>query len=113
MDSVLNSVKAMLGITAEYEAFDTEIIIHINSVLGILGQVCPFVNTGASISDANDTWNSVVTDLSEVTFVRTYVYLKVRLVFDPPTGAVLDAMKETIRELEWRLSIADADETVD
>lgn len=110
MDSILVSVKKMLGITADYVYFDPEIIIHINSIFSILFQmgVCddgskhPFY-----ITDASDKWNDFSIrankDLSEI---KSYMYLRVRMLFDPPTNSTLmNAINEQIKEFEWRLYI--------
>ena len=104
MDSILNSIKKMLGIEAEYRHFDEDIIMHINttfmtiSQLGI-GNTTPFINSDV------ETWQSVFQDISQIPAIKTYVYLKVRMLFDPPTSAfVMEAMTNQAKELEWRLN---------
>lgn len=107
MDSILNSVKKMLGIDASYTHFDQDLIMHINSALFVLTQIGVGREGGFSIEDARDEWGEFVYDLSKVESVKTYVYLKVRLMFDPPTSsAVMNAINQQISELEWRLSVA-------
>lgn len=107
MDSILTSVKKLLGIAEEYEHFDQDIIIHINSVLMILTQIGVGPSNGFSIIDKDSTWTDFVTDIKQIEAVRTYVYLKVRLIFDPPSSsAVMEAINRTVSELEWRLSVA-------
>ena len=104
-DSILDSIKKILGMPPVYDAFDTDLVIHINSVFGILAQlgVCP--EGGFSISDNTTLWKSYLGDSKDLEMVKSYIALKVRLVFDPPTtGAVMDAMKEQIRAYEWRLN---------
>lgn len=105
-DSILDSIKKILGMPPDYNAFDTNLIIHINSVFGILTQLGVGPEGGFSISDNTTTWQSYLGDSKDSEMVKSYIALKVRLVFDPPTiGAVMDAMKEQIREFEWRLNV--------
>lgn len=105
MESILNSVKKMLGSTPDYEYFDQDIIIHINSVFGILNQMGVGPANPFEIADATATWDQFIDD-SRINMVKSYMYLKVRLLFDPPTGSVLEAMNRQISELEWRLNVA-------
>lgn len=103
-ESILNSVKKLLGLDSGYDAFDTDIIVHINTFLGVLNEL-GIGEKGFSISGPEATWAMFLTD-SEVSLneVMTYVYLRVRMVFDPPTSSVLSlALNETIKELEWRI----------
>jgi len=107
-DSVLNTVKKMLGIPIEYDAFDTDIIIHINSVLSILTQmgVLPTNDnkTVTEIFDGSTKWSEIIGDDNTINGIRTYVYLKVRLLFDPPTNsALLESFNRQINEFEYRL----------
>ena len=107
MDSILTSVKKMLGITEEYEHFDTDIIMHINSVLSILTQLGVGPSEGFSIKDKNTTWDDFLSDSKDVESVKSYVYLKVRLIFDPPlSSSVTEAINRMVSELEWRISVA-------
>lgn len=106
MDSILTSIKQQLGIVEDYDAFDNELIIHINSVLRILNQM-GVGKTGFNISDLSSTWSDFLgayeKDLSDV---KTYVYLKVRTIWDPPTvGSHVTAMENMIKELEWRINV--------
>ena len=107
MESILNSIKKMLGLPDDYHAFDTDISIHINSVFAALHQICELLPADFRITGPNETWDSYVGNAAVIEFVKSLIYLRVKLLFDPPTGAVLDAIKETIKELEWRLSVAD------
>lgn len=108
MESILTSIKKQLGITEEYTPFDDIIIAHINSVFINLAQIGVGPSDGFVISDEKATWNDFVYDSSSfrVEWLQTYVYLQVKLVFDPPTGSVLDSYKRRIDELEWRLNLA-------
>lgn len=105
-DSILNSVKKILGIAADYDAFDTDIIIHINTVFSTLNQLGVGPELGFMIEDANATWGDFLLNDIRLNSVKTYVYLRVRVLFDPPaTGFVLTAIQEQIKELEWRISV--------
>lgn len=107
MESILTSVKKMLGIMEEYEHFDADLIMHINSVLSVLTQIGVGPSEGFCIEDANDTWSDFVDDDSKLSLVKSYVYMKVRLLFDPPqSSAAIDSMKQLIAEFEWRLNVA-------
>lgn len=104
-NSVLDSTKKVLGIAADYEAFDLDIITHINSALAVLTQLGVGPADGMEISDASTTWGDLVGNDPVYNSVRTYVYLRVRLLFDPPqTSFLIKAQEEQLRELEWRIS---------
>lgn len=105
MNSILTSIKKLLGIPEEYEQFDSDLIIHINSVLFILNQMG--VTPQFTISDASETWNDLLGDeLIDYEAIKSYVHLKVKLLFDPPqSGAVAEAIKNMISELEYRLYV--------
>lgn len=106
MESILTSIKKLLGIAEEYTHFDPDIIMHINTALFTLTQLGVGPSAGFSIDDAEDRWSDFV-DTSRIESVKTYVYLKVRLVFDPPTSsAVIESINRNISELEWRLNVA-------
>lgn len=106
MESILTSIKKLLGITEDYTHFDTDIIIHINSVFMILNQLGIGPANGFSISDKFATWTDFLPeDNKNFEAVKTYIHLKVKLIFDPPmSSAVMEAMKQMISELEWRLN---------
>ena len=107
MESILTSIKKLLGITEDYEHFDTDITIHINSVFSILTQIGVGSETGFSISDKTATWSYFVSDNTKIEMVKTYMYLKVKLLFDPPlNSSVTNSIEKTISELEWRLNVA-------
>lgn len=101
--SILTSIKKLLGITEEYEQFDTDIIIHINTVLSILSQMGVGSTTPFSISDKTALWTDFLGTKDDLEMVKSYVYMKVRLMFDPPTSSALNSMTELIKELETRL----------
>lgn len=106
MESILTSIKKLLGITEDYEHFDTDIIMHINSVFMILNQIGVGPAEGFSIKDKTSTWNEFVPD-NQLECVKSYVHMKVKLLFDPPlSSAVMECMNRMISELEWRLNVA-------
>ena len=105
MDSILTSIKKLLGIAEDYTHFDDDIKIHINTVFMILRQIGVGPASGFSITSNTETWTEFLGDLTELEAVKTYTYLKVRLLFDPPTSSsILDSINRTIDELEWRLN---------
>ena len=107
MESILISVKKMLGITEEYTNFDPDIIMHINSVFMILNQLGVGPEEGFMIEDDLSTWNDFLEDDSRLQMVKSYMYLKVRLLFDPPSSSThMNAFNQSIAEFEWRLNIA-------
>lgn len=111
MESILTSIKKLLGITEDYGHFDHDIIMHINSVFMILTQMGVGPSEGFAIEDETSTWSEFVGDKTTIESVKSYMYLKVRLMFDPPTsGAVMESYNRMISEYEWRLNIA-ADST--
>lgn len=105
MDSILTSIKKLIGYPEDYEQFDTDLIIHINSVFTILNQIGVGPINGFSIKDKSTTWSEYTGDTVLFDSVKTYVYMKVRLVFDPPSSSfVLESIKAMIKEYEWRLN---------
>lgn len=106
--SILLSTKKILGIAPEYTAFDLDIITHINSAFFTLTQLGVGPVTGFTIEDAETEWEEFFGTINpnEYNSVKTYVYLKVRQVFDPPTTSyAISAFNDQIRELEWRLNV--------
>ena len=114
MESILTSTKKMLGIAEEYEHFDPDIIMHINSVFMTLTQLGVGPSEGFSIVDEDTIWTDFIHDLVKLQAVKSYMYLKVRLLFDPASlgSATLAAYERQIQELEWRLNVgAESTET--
>ena len=106
-DSILNSTKKLLGIAEDYDAFDVDIIMHINSVFMILTQLGVGPEEGFSIEDESTEWDEFIEDNSQLKAVKSYMYLKVKLLFDPPlSSSVTQSMERMIAELEWRLNVA-------
>lgn len=109
MESILISIKKMLGIDEEYTHFDADIIMHINSVLMILTQLGVGPAEGFVIEDDTSTWVDFIPEANaaQLHAVKSYIYLKVRLIFDPPlSSAVVESMNRQISEFEWRLNVA-------
>lgn len=105
MESILTSIKLLLGITEDYEAFDQQIIAHINSVFMILTQLGVGPPEGFMITSKIDTWNEFVSEEKKMQLVKSYTYLKVKMLFDPPsTSAIMDSTNRMINEFEWRLN---------
>ena len=106
MDSILTSVKKMLGIPEDYEQFDIDIIMHINSVFMILTQLGVGPEEGFTISNKSDKWSDFIGEGKLVELVKSYIYLKVRLIFDPPqSSSVIEAINRQISEFEWRINV--------
>lgn len=106
--SILTSIKKLLNIAEDYTHFDQDIIMHINGVLVVLNQLGIGASEGFIISDKSATWLDFVSEdyKNEVGLIQVYVYMKVRLVFDPPqSSSAMKAMEELIEEYEWRLNI--------
>ena len=106
MDSILTSIKKLLGIAEEYEHFDSDIVMYINSAFSVLTQLGVGPEEGFRIEDASKTWFEFLYDDTRLEFVKTFIYLKVRLAFDPPlSSAVMEAINRQISELEWRINV--------
>jgi hypothetical protein len=106
MDSILLSIKKLLGIEPEYTQFDQDIMMNINSVLMVLNQLGVGPTAGFTISSDMETWQNLLGDSKNIEAVKIYVYLKTRLLFDPPSNSFLvDAINRQITELEWRINI--------
>ena len=103
MESILISIKKLLGIMPEYTSFDEDIIIHINTAFAMLNQLGVGPKEGFMIVDENSEWGEY-TNQTNLNMVKTYIYLKVRLLFDPPTStALIESINRTLSEIEWRI----------
>lgn len=106
MNSILTSIKKLLGIDVSYTHFDEDIILQINSAFSALTQLGVGPPEGFSITDASSTWDQFISD-PRVNFAKTYVQIKVKMAFDPPTSAALiESYNRQLDELTWRLSVA-------
>ena len=107
-ESILTSIKKLLGIDENYTHFDADIVMHINSVFSILTQMGVGPANGFSISGKDETWSAFIADKPNIfSLVKSYVYMKVRLLFDPPlSSAAIESINRQISEFEWRLFVA-------
>ena len=106
-DSILNSVKKLLGLDPSYTEFDQDIILHINSVFSVLQQLGVGPAEGFSITDNTTGWSSFTDNNKEIQNVVSYMYISVRLLFDPPTNStILKSYQDLQKEYEWRLNVA-------
>lgn len=114
MESILTSIKKLLGVDEEYTSFDADIIMHINTVFGILTQLGVGPPEGFFIEDKTAIWDDYISDDPvQCHMVKTYIHKKVQLLFDPPDrAAVMDALTRTIAELEFRLNVAAESESI-
>lgn len=107
MDSILTSIKKMLGIAEDYTQFDADLIMHINSVFLNLTQLGVGPASGFTIEDETTEWTDFINNNAQLQAVKSYMYLKVKLLFDPPlSSAVIESTNRMIAELEWRLNVA-------
>ena len=105
-DSILDSVKKMLGVDLVDDSFDMELIIFINDVFSKLNQLAVGPTTTYAIDDRLDKWTDFLLDRTDLNMVKTYMYLQVRITFDPPTNpSLLENMMKRIQEYEWRLNV--------
>lgn len=105
-ESILNSIKKLLGIAEDYNYFDQDIIMDINAALMILTQLGVGPSKGFLITDDTDTWNDFVNN-ANLGSIQSYVYMKVKLMFDPPQNSfTVDSMTKLVNEFEWRLNVA-------
>lgn len=107
-ESILTSIKKLLGIEADYDHFNADLVMHINSVLSILTQLGVGPTNGFSITGDTEEWSDfIINDPNNFSLVKSYIYLKVKLLFDPPlSSAATDSINRQISEFEWRLSVA-------
>lgn len=104
-DSILTSTKKMLGIEETDTAFDVDIITHINSIFSILNQLGIGPAAGFMIEDKEPVWSEFLADDLRLNSVKTYMYLRVRILFDPPaTSFLVTSLNERVQELEWRIN---------
>lgn len=113
MDSILTSIKKLLGIQEEYTVFDADIMIHINTAFAILNQLGVGPAEGFMIEGPDEIWDEYIEDYN-FAMVKSFIYIQVRLAFDPPTStALLESMKRTLDELTWRLEVEGQNGTSD
>lgn len=105
MESILGSIKKLLGIAPDYTQFDQDVIMHINAVLMILTHLGVGPEEGFEIGeDYTETWEDFIGEGIKINGVKTFVYLKVRLLFDPPlSSALIESIERQAKEYEWRI----------
>lgn len=105
-DSILVSIKKMLGLDDEYTPFDTDVLVHINAAFMTLCQMGIGPKEGFSVTDYDQTWSDFLTNKVMLGSVKTWVYLQVKMLFDPPTNSfVMDAYKTQAEQILWRLNV--------
>jgi hypothetical protein len=110
-ESILTSIKIQLSLTPEDESFDRELVIHINAAFARLTQLGVGPVQGFRIQDDSTTWDEFVTDITQEAYCKSYVYLKVRRIFDPPANSTLaKAIDEEIKEYEYLLKVEAEDD---
>lgn len=106
IDSILNTVKKALGLAPDYKVFDVDLILHINSTFGTLNQLGVGPLEGFSIEDETVVWGDYTLNDKNLNSVKSYIFVKVRLLFDPPaTSFTLDALNKQAEEFAWRLNV--------
>lgn len=104
-DSILLTIKKMLGLGSDYGVFDTDVIVGINSAIFVLTQLGIGPEEGFTICGPGETWEEFIGDSKQFEAVKSYIYIKTRLIFDPPTNSfLLDAFNKQAQEFEWRLN---------
>lgn len=102
-NSVLNTIKQMIGPSQLYDGFDTDLIVHINSVLMALAQMA-IVEEGTKITDENDVWTDIIGERQDLEAIKSYIYIKVKMLFDPPANStILQSLEKQATEYEWRM----------
>lgn len=110
-ESILNSIKKMIGIDPDCVDFDTTIINHINSAFMTLNQLGVGPVNGYRIKNNSNEWKEYIKETDDIDAVKDYIYLKVKMIFDPPiNGSIIESYKENIKELEWRLMVKSEEE---
>lgn len=107
-DSILLSIKKMLGMDKDFTQYDLDIILHINTTIQTLNQIGVIIPDGFAVSDETNTWSQYLTDpkcKKIESMIKNYIYMKVRIIFDPPsTQQLTNALMESTKELEWRIN---------
>ena len=105
-ESILKTIKQLIGCPDDFEQFDLDLMIHINSAFAALTQLGVGPKEGYQITDSDNVWSEFEEDTQKSSLIKDYVYIKTRLLFDPPTsGSLMDSLKEQLKEMEWRLYI--------
>ena len=103
-ESILKTIKQLIGCPDDFEQFDLDLIVHINLAFAILTQLGVGPKEGYRITGQDNVWSEFEDDAQKLSLIKDYVYIKTRLLFDPPTsGSLMDSLKEQLKEMEWRL----------
>ena len=104
--SILNSIKKVIGLLPDDDSFDIDILMHVNSVFSTLTQLGVGPVEGFEIEDDTITWDAFTGTDPRLNFVKTYMYLTIKLIFDPPQNSfVTDSLNKRIEELGWRINV--------
>ncbi len=105
-ESILKTIKQLIGCPDDFEQFDLDLIVHINSAFATLTNLGVGPKEGYRITGADNAWSEFEDDAQKLSLIKDYVYIKTRLLFDPPiSGSLMDSLKEQLKEMEWRLYI--------
>lgn len=105
-ESILKTIKQLIGCPDDFEQFDLDLTIHINSAFATLTQLGVGPKEGYRITGPDNVWSEFEEDVQKSSLIKDYVYIKTRLLFDPPTsGSLMDSLKEQLKEMKWRLHI--------
>lgn len=105
-ESIFNSIKSLLGPDDSYNVFDPDILIHINTAISVLTQLGVGPSAGFVVTGPNEKWSDFIGDDKTLNMVKTYIYMKVKMAFDPPANSsVLSAYQEACKEYEWRMNV--------
>lgn len=105
-ESILNTIKKLLGINEEDSSFDIDVMVHINMAINTLMQLGVGPQTGYAITGNTETWSDYISDMSKLEMIKTYILLKVKLIFDPPNSSrVIESYENMIKELDFRLNV--------
>lgn len=105
-ESILKTIKQLIGCPDDFEQFDLDLMIHINLAFATLTNLGVGPKEGYRITGVDNVWSEFETDDQKLSLVKDYVYIKTRLLFDPPaTGSLMDSLKEQLKEMEFRLYI--------
>lgn len=103
--SILDTIKEMLGIDKDCEAYDQDLIVFVNGVFSTLYQI-GVGDRPVSISNKFQEWSSLFSEDDLIDLIKNYTFLKVKLIFDPPSNSfVMDSIKKQIEEYEWRIHV--------
>lgn len=105
-ESILKTIKQLVGCPDDFEQFDLDLTIHINSSFATLTHLGIGPKEGYRITGVDNVWSEFEDDPQKLSLIKDYVYIKTRLLFDPPTnGSLMDSLTEQLKEMEWRLYI--------